>query len=182
MIKVSRQSVGAISSFGFQLFKKKDVVYSTNSRVNLKQFKKIQVSNVDPGIYEVLVHPAMTYGSTPLNVKISAYEEKENDHSSEGATSFLDGGVDLASLSSKSYLHHEVSHGVAQTADWFSERFIIYGRSNITTKVTAHISVMINLTKGANLEAASNVDYRVYVYRIGDDTRKFLNQLDFVMF
>ena len=174
LIKVSRQTVGAISGFGFQLFKKKDVVYQTPGRINLKQFKKIQVSNVDPGIYEVLVHPVMTYGSTPLNVKISAFEEKENDpNEAQQGTSFLDGGVDLSQIATKSYLHHEVSHGVAQTTDWFSERFIIYGRSNITTKITAHISVMINLTKGANLEAASNVDYRVFVYKVGDDTRKY---------
>ncbi|KAF0983057.1 hypothetical protein FDP41_011035 [Naegleria fowleri] len=168
LIKVSRSVTGTTSSFGFQLYKKKDVVHSI--KLNMKQLKKIPVSNIEAGIYEVVVHPIVTDGLNPLNVKISAYEERSSTSTTTGtAGTFLEGSQDLVALSSRSYLHHEVAQGVAQTSDWVSDRFIIYGRSNMTTPITAHISVSVSLSKPLSQDSYLN-EYKVFVYRVGDDT------------
>jgi len=166
LVKVSRQHIHTIQSFGFQLFKKKDVVVGT--RVNLKQARKIKIQ-AQAGIYEVLVHPISALGQS-LNCKISAYEEQSK---SQEGTSILGSG-DTETRTTQ--LHHEVAHSVAQEKDWISERFIIYGRTNITTPFSTHIviSVSAGKTKNADATSLSPPDYGIYVYRVGDDTRKYL--------
>ncbi|KAG2370867.1 hypothetical protein C9374_013778 [Naegleria lovaniensis] len=107
VVKVKATTLVTSCTFKFKLFVKKVKLFEESDiQLSFNDKKKIQIPNVSPGIYEVIISPAaLTTRVAPLHVKVCAF---------------------IKNAKRKSFFHNQVAKGVVQTDGWISDRFIVY--------------------------------------------------------